>query len=234
MTLGGREQELQVGENSPPPSQIKQAYELVKKKFTGKSSVDESMARQLSMELIQESSTFEYSRKTTFIDMKKRPLPPEPSPNGGGHVGGHGNDSDEDLHDYERVEDGSPSPAVAAWKLQKPLVANVRRAKLDSMSPSPHHAPGIPADGIRAANSMDSYMNADGLGDGHVGGHGNNNYEGMHSYVLVENGQSDPAPKSGLKVMPMFDPTKVKLKPAAPPTAPPPSADPRKPIKGNH
>ena len=44
----------------------------------------------------------------------------------------------------------------------------------------------------------------------------------------------DPAPKNGLKVMPMFDPTKVKLKPAGPPTAPPPSADPRKPIKGNH
>eukprot|EP00731_Ephydatia_muelleri_P032439 Em0023g946a len=41
----------------------------------------------------------------------------------------------------------------------------------------------------------------------------------------------DPAPKNGLKVMPMFDPTKVKLKPAGPPTAPPPSADPRKPIK---
>ncbi|KAL5457506.1 hypothetical protein EMCRGX_G034772 [Ephydatia muelleri] len=225
---------------SPPPPlcQIaRKAYELVKKKFTGKSSVDESMARQPSMELIQEPSTFENSRKTTFIDMKKRPLPPEPSPNSGGHVGGHvgghGNDSDEDLHDYERVEEGSP--AMAAWKLQKPLVADVRRAKsfnsatqkrcdngdyenegerprppeplpppplssspsdddkldydypripgamppttkrkpvpprrvkLDSMSPSPRHAPGIPADGIRAANSMDSYMNADGLGDG--------------------------------------------------------------------
>ena len=126
----GSERKPQAGENSPAPSRIKRAYESVVKKFTWKSSNSEES--QQPAEPIQESNPVEPPRKTTFLDMKKRPLPPEPSPDGGrlghGNIGGHGNDSDEDLHDYEPVLDDGPG--AFGWMGRKPPhTVDVRRAK---------------------------------------------------------------------------------------------------------
>ena len=119
----GSERKPQAGENSPAPSRIKRAYESVVKKFTWKSSNSEES--QQPAEPIQESNPVEPPRKTTFLDMKKRPLPPEPSPDGGRL--GHGNDSDEDLHDYEPVLDGGPG--AVGWVGKPPHTVDMQRAK---------------------------------------------------------------------------------------------------------
>ena len=107
----GSERKPQAGENSPAPSRIKRAYESVVKKFTWKSSNSEES--QQPAEPIQESNPVEPPRKTTFLDMKKRPLPPEPSP--------------DDDHEYEPVLDGGLG--AVGWVGKPPHTADVRRAK---------------------------------------------------------------------------------------------------------
>ena len=108
------------GENmplTPKASRIKRFYELVSKKKKSKSDDTEEPAfRPQTTELSPERTRFEAPRKT-FIDMSRRPLPPEPGLD----------DSDDDLkHDYEKVEDGG---VACGWTGKTvPAPSTVRRA----------------------------------------------------------------------------------------------------------
>lgn len=115
------QESLPAGSQSPNPKSSfkKKAYEFVTKPWTKKLSDAKELVPK-PQELVAVEPTLFEPRKT-FINMKSRPLPPEPAPK----KEAHDSDDDVDKHDYEQVEGEVPRPK---W-INQPPAAGVRRAR---------------------------------------------------------------------------------------------------------